>query len=60
MAWPALITHFSVASGHLRLAVLPEDQLQMKWTEWEGSGLGYLVQVKPLTGKNVSLQDEGT
>nr|XP_010341499.2 LOW QUALITY PROTEIN: collagen alpha-1(XX) chain [Saimiri boliviensis boliviensis] len=38
------------ASGHLRLAVLPEDQLQMKWRESEGSGLGYLVQVKPMAG----------
>ncbi|XP_078228232.1 collagen alpha-1(XX) chain isoform X12 [Callithrix jacchus] len=38
------------ASGRLRLAVLPEDQLQMKWRESEGSGLGYLVQVKPMAG----------
>ncbi|XP_020029331.2 collagen alpha-1(XX) chain isoform X1 [Castor canadensis] len=37
-------------SGHLRLAVLPEDRLQMKWRESEGSGLGYLVQVKPMAG----------
>ncbi|KAM7326713.1 hypothetical protein ACRRTK_013080 [Alexandromys fortis] len=37
-------------SGHLRLAVLPEDQLQMKWREAEGSGLGYLVQVTPMAG----------
>ncbi|XP_062058407.1 collagen alpha-1(XX) chain isoform X2 [Lepus europaeus] len=42
--------HGGRASGHLRLAVLPEDRLQMKWTEVEGSGLGYLVQVKPLAG----------
>ncbi|XP_047395544.1 collagen alpha-1(XX) chain [Sciurus carolinensis] len=38
------------ASGHLRLTVLPEDRLQMKWRESEGSGLGYLVQVKPMAG----------
>ncbi|XP_059118101.1 collagen alpha-1(XX) chain [Peromyscus eremicus] len=37
-------------SGRLRLAVLPEDQLQMKWREAEGSGLGYLVQVTPVAG----------
>ncbi|XP_029774395.1 collagen alpha-1(XX) chain isoform X3 [Suricata suricatta] len=37
-------------SGRLRLAVLPEDRLQMKWWESEGSGLGYLVQVKPMAG----------
>nr|XP_021503550.1 collagen alpha-1(XX) chain [Meriones unguiculatus]XP_021503561.1 collagen alpha-1(XX) chain [Meriones unguiculatus] len=37
-------------SGRLRLAVLPEDQLQMKWRETEGSGLGYLVQVTPMAG----------
>ncbi|KAM5245931.1 collagen alpha-1(XX) chain [Ctenodactylus gundi] len=36
--------------SHLRLAVLPEDQLQMKWRESEGSDLGYLVQVKPMAG----------
>ncbi|XP_066092381.1 collagen alpha-1(XX) chain isoform X1 [Saccopteryx bilineata] len=38
------------ASGRLRLAVLPEDRLQMKWTESEGHRLGYLVQVKPMAG----------
>ncbi|XP_015850503.2 collagen alpha-1(XX) chain isoform X2 [Peromyscus maniculatus bairdii] len=37
-------------SGRLRLAVLPEDQLQMKWREAERSGLGYLVQVTPMEG----------
>ncbi|XP_071465182.1 collagen alpha-1(XX) chain [Marmota flaviventris] len=37
-------------SGHLRLTVLPEDRLQMKWRESVGSGLGYLVQVKPMAG----------
>ncbi|XP_044909325.1 collagen alpha-1(XX) chain isoform X4 [Felis catus] len=37
-------------SGRLRLAVLPEDRLQMKWSESEGSSLGYLVQVKPMAG----------
>ncbi|XP_048666609.1 collagen alpha-1(XX) chain isoform X3 [Marmota marmota marmota] len=37
-------------SGHLRLTVLPEDRLQMKWRESLGSGLGYLVQVKPMAG----------
>uniref|UniRef100_A0A8I3PDD4 Collagen type XX alpha 1 chain n=1 Tax=Canis lupus familiaris TaxID=9615 RepID=A0A8I3PDD4_CANLF len=38
------------SSGRLRLAVLPEDRLQMKWRESEGSSLGYLVQVKPMAG----------
>uniref|UniRef100_A0A8C6H7C7 Collagen alpha-1(XX) chain n=1 Tax=Mus spicilegus TaxID=10103 RepID=A0A8C6H7C7_MUSSI len=37
-------------SSRLRLAVLPEDQLQMKWREAEGSGLGFLVQVTPMAG----------
>uniref|UniRef100_A0A671FM71 Collagen alpha-1(XX) chain n=1 Tax=Rhinolophus ferrumequinum TaxID=59479 RepID=A0A671FM71_RHIFE len=37
-------------SGRLRLTVLPEDRLQMKWRESDGSGLGYLVQVKPMAG----------
>uniref|UniRef100_A0A8C2QW82 Collagen alpha-1(XX) chain n=1 Tax=Capra hircus TaxID=9925 RepID=A0A8C2QW82_CAPHI len=40
----------SPASGRLRLTVLPEDRLQMKWRESEGSSLGYLVQVKPRAG----------
>uniref|UniRef100_A0A8C3X3K0 Collagen type XX alpha 1 chain n=1 Tax=Catagonus wagneri TaxID=51154 RepID=A0A8C3X3K0_9CETA len=38
------------SSGRLRLTVLPEDRLQMKWRESEGSSLGYLVQVKPMAG----------
>uniref|UniRef100_A0A8C0N354 Collagen type XX alpha 1 chain n=1 Tax=Canis lupus familiaris TaxID=9615 RepID=A0A8C0N354_CANLF len=38
------------SSGRLRLAVLPEDRLQMKWRESDGSSLGYLVQVKPMAG----------
>nr|KAF6470990.1 collagen type XX alpha 1 chain [Molossus molossus] len=38
------------ASGRLKLVVLPEDRLQMKWTESEGRSLGYLVQVKPMAG----------
>ncbi|KAF0883662.1 COKA1 protein, partial [Crocuta crocuta] len=37
-------------SSRLRLAVLPEDRLQMKWWESEGNSLGYLVQVKPMAG----------
>ena len=43
------------ASGHLWLAVLPEDRLQMKWAESEGPGLGYLVQVKPKAGTGLRL-----
>lgn len=41
-------------SSRLRLAVLPEDRLQMKWREAEGSGLGYLVQVTPMAGMESS------
>uniref|UniRef100_A0A8C4MXQ7 Collagen alpha-1(XX) chain n=1 Tax=Equus asinus asinus TaxID=83772 RepID=A0A8C4MXQ7_EQUAS len=37
-------------SSRLRLSVLPEDRLQMKWRASEGGGLGYLVQVKPVAG----------
>ncbi|XP_053783376.1 collagen alpha-1(XX) chain [Desmodus rotundus] len=46
----ALGLSWGQASGHLWLAVLPEDRLQMKWAESEGPGLGYLVQVKPMAG----------
>ncbi|XP_031750575.1 collagen alpha-1(XX) chain isoform X2 [Xenopus tropicalis] len=34
----------------LRLAVLSEDRLQMKWKEAEGLSSGYKVLVKPVTG----------
>ena len=52
----------SSASGRLRLVVLPEDRLQMKWRESEGSSLGYLVQVKPRAGRGprlASVQTDG-
>lgn len=35
--------------------MLPEDRLQMKWRESEGSSLGYLVQVKPRAGRGLRL-----
>ncbi|KAM4604543.1 collagen alpha-1(XX) chain-like, partial [Discoglossus pictus] len=38
------------ASGRLRLAVLSEDRLQMKWKETEGTSGGYKVLVKPMAG----------
>uniref|UniRef100_A0A671FMT5 Collagen type XX alpha 1 chain n=1 Tax=Rhinolophus ferrumequinum TaxID=59479 RepID=A0A671FMT5_RHIFE len=47
---PHLLKVLPGASGRLRLTVLPEDRLQMKWRESDGSGLGYLVQVKPMAG----------
>lgn len=51
--WGSVLTAgpVSPASGRVRLAVLPEDQLQMDWKESGGGGLGYLVQVKPRAGK---------
>ena len=48
------------AGGRLRLAVLPEDRLQMKWRESEGSSLGYLVQVKPRAGRGPRLPSART
>lgn len=48
------------ASGRLRLVVLPEDRLQMKWRESEGSSLGYLVQVKPRAGRGPRLPSART
>ncbi|XP_040293787.1 collagen alpha-1(XX) chain isoform X1 [Bufo bufo] len=36
--------------GRLRLSVLAEDRLQMKWREAEGLSNGYKVLVRPLTG----------
>ncbi|XP_053309723.1 collagen alpha-1(XX) chain [Spea bombifrons] len=37
-------------SGRLRLAVLSEDRVQMKWKESEGLSNGYKVLVKPIAG----------
>ncbi|XP_066442447.1 collagen alpha-1(XX) chain isoform X2 [Eleutherodactylus coqui] len=42
--------HQNAGSGRLRLSVLAEDRLQMKWREAEGLSSGYKVLVKPLTG----------
>ncbi|XP_039092869.1 collagen alpha-1(XX) chain [Hyaena hyaena] len=50
MASPPLQGCVDSESSRLRLAVLPEDRLQMKWWESEGNSLGYLVQVKPMAG----------
>ncbi|XP_054247953.1 collagen alpha-1(XX) chain [Indicator indicator] len=37
-------------SGRLKLTVLSEDRLQMKWKESEGSINGYKVRIKPMAG----------
>uniref|UniRef100_A0A8C5TCW1 Collagen alpha-1(XX) chain n=1 Tax=Malurus cyaneus samueli TaxID=2593467 RepID=A0A8C5TCW1_9PASS len=37
-------------SGRLKLSVLSEDRLQMKWKETEGNISGYKVRVKPMAG----------
>ncbi|KAM5135915.1 collagen alpha-1(XX) chain [Mantella aurantiaca] len=47
---PHVSTHQTPGSGRLRLAVLVEDRLQMKWKEAEGTSNVYKVLVKPLTG----------
>ncbi|XP_051887631.1 collagen alpha-1(XIV) chain-like [Pristis pectinata] len=36
--------------GRLKLTVLSEDRLQMKWKEVDGNKQGYKVRVKPSTG----------
>ncbi|XP_073165168.1 collagen alpha-1(XX) chain isoform X7 [Lepidochelys kempii] len=54
----ACITLASHVTGHvhgqgpnrLKLTVLSEDRLQMKWKETEGTISGYKVQVKPMAG----------
>ncbi|XP_026508582.1 collagen alpha-1(XX) chain isoform X3 [Terrapene carolina triunguis] len=54
----ACITVASHVIGHmhgqgpnrLKLTVLSEDRLQMKWKETEGNTNGYKVQVKPMAG----------
>ncbi|XP_072852842.2 collagen alpha-1(XX) chain [Pogona vitticeps] len=37
-------------SNRLKLTVLSEDRLQMKWKETEGNTSGYKVRVKPMAG----------
>ncbi|KAJ7332147.1 hypothetical protein JRQ81_014327, partial [Phrynocephalus forsythii] len=37
-------------SNRLKLTVLSEDRLQMKWKETEGNSNGYKVRVKPMAG----------
>lgn len=41
----------SVCVGRLKLTVLSEDRLQMKWKEAEGPVQGYKVRVKPISGE---------
>ncbi|KAJ6665735.1 hypothetical protein lerEdw1_002105 [Lerista edwardsae] len=41
---------FSPGSNRLKLTVLSEDRLQMKWKEAEGNTNGYKVSVKPMAG----------
>lgn len=38
-------------SGRLKLTVLSEDRLQMKWKEAEGPVQGYKVRVRPISGE---------
>uniref|UniRef100_U3K793 Collagen alpha-1(XX) chain n=1 Tax=Ficedula albicollis TaxID=59894 RepID=U3K793_FICAL len=40
----------SPGSGRLKLTVLAEDRLQMKWKETEGNISGYKIRVKPMAG----------
>lgn len=38
-------------SGRLKLTVLSEDRLQIKWKEADGPVQGYKVRVRPISGK---------
>lgn len=38
-------------SGRLKLTVLSEDRLQMKWKEADGPVQGYKVRVRPISGE---------
>ncbi|XP_032897317.1 collagen alpha-1(XIV) chain-like isoform X1 [Amblyraja radiata] len=49
MAALHLITQ-TEAQGRLKLSVLSEDRLQMKWKEVDGNKQGYKVRVKPSAG----------
>ena len=41
-----------VCAGRLKLTVLSEDRLQMKWREADGPVQGYKVRVKPIAGQS--------
>lgn len=45
------IKSLNAFSGRLKLTVLSEDRLQMKWKEAEGPVQGYKVRVRPITGE---------
>ena len=40
-------------AGRLKLTVLSEDRLQMKWREADGPVQGYKVRVRPISGENM-------
>lgn len=42
-------------AGRLKLTVLSQDRLQMKWKEAEGPVQGYKVRVKPISGETAVL-----
>uniref|UniRef100_A0A8C3RP78 Collagen alpha-1(XX) chain n=1 Tax=Chelydra serpentina TaxID=8475 RepID=A0A8C3RP78_CHESE len=44
------VSAFPPGPNRLKLTVLSEDRLQMKWKETEGNTNGYKVQVKPMAG----------
>uniref|UniRef100_A0A674I1D0 Collagen alpha-1(XX) chain n=1 Tax=Terrapene triunguis TaxID=2587831 RepID=A0A674I1D0_9SAUR len=47
---PSDVSAFPPGPNRLKLTVLSEDRLQMKWKETEGNTNGYKVQVKPMAG----------
>ncbi|MGH0153454.1 UNVERIFIED_CONTAM: hypothetical protein FKN15_024749 [Acipenser sinensis] len=47
----AYLTNEVECQGKLKLTVLSEDRLQMKWKEAEGTIQGYKVKVKPLSAE---------
>ncbi|XP_019365652.1 PREDICTED: collagen alpha-1(XX) chain [Gavialis gangeticus] len=55
LAWITVASHVAgqvhgQGSSRLKLTVLSEDRLQMKWKETEGNIIGYKVRVKPMAG----------
>ncbi|KAM9067326.1 collagen alpha-1(XX) chain isoform 3-T3 [Sarcophilus harrisii] len=51
LVWASVLDYIhGQGTSRLRLTVLSEDRLQMKWKESEGNTNGYKVQVKPMAG----------
>lgn len=50
---PFFVLYLCNSQGRLKLTVLSEDRLQIKWKEADGPVQGYKVRVRTMSGRNV-------